>query len=133
MNIKRLLHWVRLIVAWLIVPALIVVIWGEVTRSQLAEEAESLVWDKVLHFTAYFGLSLMATIAVRGRRSALWYAFALIAMGGSLEIIQGLVGRDCDVWDEVANTFGVVTGLVVGWLGIWALSLAKLVDPPPAE
>jgi hypothetical protein len=54
-------------------------------------------------------------------------------MGAALEIIQGFVGRDCDVWDETANTLGVVTGLVVGWLGVWIVTLGKLVDPPPAE
>jgi VanZ family protein len=133
MTIKRLLHWARLVVTWLIVPALIVVVWGEVIRSHMAEDAELLVWDKALHFTAYFGLSLMATIAVRGQRAALWCAMALIAMGAALEIIQGFVGRDCDVWDETANTLGVVTGLVVGWLGVWIVTLGKLVDPPPAE
>lgn len=133
MDIKRFLHWFRLVVTWLIVPAIILVVWGEVIRSHLAEEAENAIWDKALHFTAYFGLSLMATIAVHGRRSALWCALALIAMGGSLEIIQGMVGRDSDVWDETANTFGVVSELVVGWLGIWILTIGKLVDPPPAE
>jgi VanZ family protein len=133
MSIKRLLHWFRLIVVWLIVPAIALVTWGELVRSHMAEDAENLVWDKALHFTAYFGLSLMATIAVHGRRSALWCAMALIAMGATLEIVQGFVGRDCDVWDETANTLGVVTGLVVGWIGIWVLTVGKLVEPPPAE
>lgn len=133
MSIKRLLHWFRLIVVWLIVPAIVLVTWGELVRSHMAEAAENLVWDKALHFTAYFGLSLMATIAVHGRRSALWCAMALIAMGATLEIVQGFVGRDCDVWDETANTLGVVTGLVVGWIGIWVLTVGKLVEPPPAE
>jgi VanZ family protein len=133
MDIRRLLHWFRLAVAWLIVPMLVLVIWGEVIRSHLADDLEGAVWDKALHFTAYFGLSLMATIVTRGQRMALWCALALIAMGGSLEIIQGFVGRDADIWDETANTLGVLTGLIVGWLGIWLLTLGKLVEPPPAE
>jgi VanZ family protein len=49
----------------------------------------------------------------------------LIALGGALEVIQGLVGRDADIHDEIANTLGVLIGGVLGW-GIVLLH-AKLV------
>ena len=103
--------------AWLVAPALLVVIYGELTHSTLVDVLEINFWDKALHFTAYFGLCFMTTIAARTNRGALWCALGLVALGGVLEIIQGLTGRDCDIFDELANTIGVSAGLAVGWLG----------------
>jgi VanZ family protein len=112
---------VRRILAWLFWPALALVIWGE-----LRSHGENLeVWDKLLHFTAYFGLALIATVALRANRLTLWVLAGLIALGGALEVIQGLVGRDADIHDEIANTLGVLIGGVLGW-GIVLLH-AKLV------
>jgi VanZ family protein len=130
MSLKKLLHWFRQVDVWLLAPALAVVIWGELKP---AGQFEIHVWDKALHFTAYFGLSLMATIAVRANRRAIWCVLALIALGGLLEIIQGMVGRDCDIWDEVANTLGAVVGLTVTWAGIRFLKARKLVEDPPPD
>ena len=130
MSFKRLLHVLRVVVAWLILPALAVVIWGELKP---ADQFEIHVWDKLLHFTAYFGLSLMATIATRANWRAVSCALMLIILGGTLEIVQGMVGRDCDIWDEVANTIGVVTGLAAGWAGIAFLRARKLVEARPPD
>ena len=133
MTLRQLLHWFRQIDAWLVVPAIIFVIWGELTHVNLAYDLEIDVWDKALHFTAYFGLALMATIAVRGRRRAIWYALGLIALGGILEILQGLTGRDADIWDEVANTLGVLAGAAIAWAGIALLRARKLVEDKDAD
>jgi VanZ family protein len=130
MTLRKLLHWFRQVDVWLLAPALAVVVWGELKP---AGELEIHVWDKALHFTAYFGLSLMATIAVRASRRAVWCALALIALGGALEIIQGMVGRDCDIWDEVANTLGVLAGLAIGWAGVRFLKARKLVEEPAQD
>jgi len=126
-TLRNLLHHIRRIVSWLIAPALLIVIFGELTHSSLVGVFESYVWDKALHFTAYFGLSLMTTIAVRANRNALWWALGLVLLGGSLEIIQGFTGRDADIFDELANTFGVLAGLGFGWLGVSFLRARKLV------
>ncbi len=125
MPYRKLLHWFRQIDIWLLWPALALVIWGELAPS--AGEALP-YWDKALHFTAYFGLSLMATIAVKADRRALWGVVALIVLGGTLEIIQRLVGRDAELLDEVANTLGVVTGWALGWAGVTLLKARKLVE-----
>ena len=109
-------------------PALAVVIFGELTHSNVLAAVEIDVWDKALHFTAYFGLALMTTIAVRADRRALWWALGLVLMGGALEIVQGLTGRDADIFDELANTLGVVAGLGVGWGGIALLKARRLLD-----
>ncbi len=43
-------------------------------------------------------------------------AWGLIVLGGALEIIQGFVGRDTELMDEVANTLGSAAGFVLGWV-----------------
>ncbi|MBV9045381.1 MAG: VanZ family protein [Alphaproteobacteria bacterium] len=134
MSYRKLLHWFRQLDVWLIVPAIALVTWGELAQAPLPEELEIAVWDKALHFTAYFGLALMTTIAVRADRRSLWWALALVVMGGALEVVQGLTGRDMDVFDEVANTLGVLAGLGLAWAVITALKARKLVeDPPPPD
>ena len=127
MTLRNFLHYIRRIDSWLIAPALVIVIFGELTHSSPVGVFESYVWDKALHFTAYFGLSLMTTIAVRANRNALWWALGLVLLGGALEIIQGFTGRDADIFDELANTLGVLAGLGFGWLGISFLRARKLV------
>lgn len=94
---------------WLFLPALAIVVWGELKPGTHGPEA---VWDKLLHFAAYFGLAGIAAVALGGRlRPALWAAFALAVFGGILEIVQSFVGRDAEWGDEFANVIGVCTGL----------------------
>jgi glycopeptide antibiotics resistance protein len=54
----------------------------------------------------------------------------LIAFGGALEIAQGAMhlGRTADWFDFLANTLGVVAGLVVAALGLgnWMIWFEKL-------
>ncbi len=126
MSLRKLLHRFRQIDAWLVWPALAVVVFGELTHVPILEDLN--IWDKALHFTAYFGLALMTTIAVRADRRTLWWALGLILLGGALEIIQGLTGRDADIWDEAANTFGVLVGTATGWAGIYVLKARRLLD-----
>ena len=127
MTSKRLLHHLRRIDSWLIAPALLLVIYGELTRDRFAGALAAHFWDKSLHFAAYFGLSLMTTIAVRANRKALWWALGLVLLGGVLELVQGQSGRDADIFDELANTLGVLLGLAAGWSGISYLKARKLV------
>jgi VanZ family protein len=134
MTLRKLLHWFRQIDAWLLAPALLFVVYAELTHVDLAHELEVNVWDKALHFTAYAGLAGMATIAVRAKpRRALWWALGLIVLGGVLEIVQGMTGRDADIWDEAANTLGVVAGTALAWAGIALLRARQLVDDKPPD
>jgi hypothetical protein len=128
LDFKNILHQARRVDSWLVAPALLFVSYGELTHDQFAGLLESHFWDKALHFTAYFGLCLMTTIAVRANRKALWWAAGLVLLGGTLEIIQGLTGRDADIFDAFANALGVVSGLGVGWAGVAFLKARKLVD-----
>lgn len=110
-NSTRLL---RQIARWVFLPALAVVIWGELKPSSPGPE---LIWDKLLHFTAYFGLAGIATMGLGGRlRPPLWAGLALAAFGGILEIVQAFVGRDAEWGDELANIVGVCAGLAAGLL-----------------
>jgi hypothetical protein len=132
-TLKKILHLVRRVDVWLLPPAIAFVAYGELSQGRLVELLTFNIWDKVLHFTAYLGLCVMATVAVRADRRALWWALGLVAMGGMLEIIQGLTGRDADIFDELANTLGVLTGLGIGWFGVGFLRARNLVDDGAAE
>jgi VanZ family protein len=96
-------------------PALAVVVWGELKPGHRGVENG---FDKVLHFTAYFGLAAIATVALGQRRAALWAAVALATFGGILEIVQSFVGRDAEWGDEFANIVGVCAGFLAGWQAI---------------
>ena len=128
MTFRQLLHRFRRLDSWLIAPALAFVIYGELSHAAILGVLEFHIWDKALHFTAYFGLCLMTTIAARAERRALWWALGLVLLGGLLEIVQGMTGRDADIYDELANTLGVLTGLGIGWVGIAFLKMRGLLD-----
>jgi VanZ family protein len=104
--------WLSRSALWLFWPALLVVIWGELTPHPPALQAP----DKVLHFLAYFGLAGLASTALRHRRSIVAAALALIALGGLLEILQMFTGRDAEWLDEAANAIGVLAGACAGLL-----------------
>lgn len=127
MTLRRSLHLARKIDSWLVAPALLLVVYGELTHDRYVGALETHFWDKSLHFTAYFGLCVMTTVAVRANRGAVWWALGLVLLGGGLEIVQGFTGRDADIFDELANALGVVSGLAVGWAGITYLKARKLV------
>ena len=110
----KFLHRVAM---WLFWPAVILVTWGELTPSP--PHLETHVWDKLLHFTAYFGLAGMAAWSLKSRRALVLAVLGLIAFGGLLEIVQGMTGRDADVLDEVANSLGAVLGALTGLALIW--------------
>jgi VanZ family protein len=105
---EKLMKFSRLSAVLLFWPALALVVWGEL-RPGGGDPFH--IWDKLLHFTAYFGLMGIAGVALSGRRRVLWAALGLIVLGGALEIIQGMVGRDMSLYDEFANTLGVLAGL----------------------
>jgi VanZ family protein len=113
-----LLH-VRRFVQWMFLPALAVVVWGELKPSTHGPEV---IWDKLLHFTAYFGLAGMATVALGRLRPAVWAGVALALFGGLLEIVQAFVGRDAEWGDELANVIGVCAGVASGLLTLHILA-----------
>ena len=115
---QKLLEILRRAAAWLFPLALAVVVWGELKPSTHGPEV---IWDKLLHLTAYFGLAGIATVALGRGKASLWAAFALALFGGILEIVQSFVGRDAEWGDEIANVFGAGMGLAAGWASLWVV------------
>src|SRR5215469_7438610 len=105
------LPWVRRAGAWLFWPALAVVAWGELTPHP--PKLADLLWDKAEHFIAYFGLTLLASLAWGLRWSLAWVFVGMVALGGVLEILQYFVGRDAEWGDFLANDLGALAGLGV--------------------
>ncbi len=101
-------------------------VWGELTADRAGDPLH--LWDKLLHFTAYFGLAGLAFVALGGGRRALVAALGLIVLGGVLEILQGMIGRDMSFYDEVANTLGVAAGILAGWAYLALLAPRRLVQ-----
>ncbi len=124
------LPWIRRAGAVFFWPALAVVAWGELTPHP-PRLAGPWMWDKLDHFTAYFGLSLLATLAWGLKPSLVWVFLGVIALGGGLEIIQTLVGRDGEWGDFFANDLGAVLGLVVA--AIYLAMPRRLVEKPPPD
>jgi VanZ family protein len=110
---------------WLFWPAVAVVAWGELAGPPQEDFPSFLLWDKAQHFTAYFGLALLATLGWGRRIRARVILGAVLLLGGVLEILQAMVGRDAQWADMAANTIGAVTGLGLGFL---LLRAARLVD-----
>lgn len=111
---------------WLFWPAVAIVAWGELAGPQQQHDFPQLLsWDKAQHFTAYFGLALLATLGGGRRFRASHILAAVLLLGAVMEILQTFVGRDTEWLDMAANTIGAVTGLGLGFL---MLRVARLVD-----
>ena len=84
--------------------------------------------DKVEHIVAYAGLALWFGGLMPPRRYA-YLALVLLALGGGIEIAQGLMGlgREADWRDFYADAFGVALGISLCLAGLqhWASWLEK--------
>jgi VanZ family protein len=116
--LRALPAFARQFARWVFLPALALVVWGELKPST---HGPDVIWDKLLHFTAYFGLVGIATVALGRRKASLWTAFALAVFGGILEIVQSFVGRDAEWGDEIANILGAGVGLAAASASLWAV------------
>lgn len=69
-------------------------------------------WDKADHFAAFFAITAAALVAFP-RLPIAWIVVAVSAAGGGIELIQGLpaVGRDCDVWDWMAENAAIAAAI----------------------
>lgn len=86
------------------------------------------VSDKVEHIVAYAGLALWFGGLMPPRRYV-YLAMALLALGGGIEIAQGLMGlgREADWRDFYADAFGAALGIALCLAGLqhWASWLEK--------
>jgi len=111
----KVLKALRNLSLWLFWPGLALIVWGELTPHP-PDLSAILAWDKAQHFTAYFGLSAMATMILGLNRRLVFATLGVILLGGALEILQGFTGRDPDIFDFTANTIGALCGTAVGTL-----------------
>ena len=75
--------------------------------------------DKIEHLLAYLLLAIWFAGLVPVRRY-LWLALALLALGGAIEIAQGLMGlgREADWRDLIADACGTGLGLLLALVGL---------------
>lgn len=75
-------------------------------------------FDKVAHFVA-FGLLLWSGGVLFSRIRRLTLAAVVVVIGGATELLQGLLGRDADWLDFLADFAGVAATLMVwaAWRG----------------
>ena len=125
-----LLKWLPQAAVYVILPALALVTWGELAAMPAA--VELYLWDKLLHFIAYFGLSGFLCVAFKGDRRVLTSTLLIALFGAVLELLQGCAGRDPSLYDEMANTLGAVSGAAVGWLALRLLKAKSLAPRVPS-
>ncbi|WP_165184917.1 VanZ family protein [Caulobacter soli] len=63
-------------------------------------------WDKAKHFIVFYVLSVLASLALPQSRLHR-IGLVLLAFGGSIEILQGFVGRDASWFDLFADACGI--------------------------
>lgn len=114
--------WAHNIILSVAVLYTVFLTWGSLTTAPsntLAPEN----FDKVLHFTAYFGLTILwlvyrwkrersnQSLSIKG---ITWTAVLIVGYGIIIEILQGrfTVDRIADGWDVLANSLGVLLGVI---------------------
>ena len=97
-------------------PALLV--FAHVPVPQSVRNAH--VSDKCLHFLAYLVLTFLVWFSIKPRTKVnwrkihVWLIFiGLTAYGGIDEIVQGYIGRSCDIMDLATNVTGILFGLLL--------------------
>jgi VanZ family protein len=85
-----------------------------------ADSPQVSLWDKAQHFAGFYLLAALGAFAFP-RLKAIWLGLGLVALGGAIEIVQGLpiIGRDCDVRDWIADILAIACALaplaIAGW------------------
>jgi VanZ family protein len=107
-------------------PLIAAIIWFLSSQSILPHPPGIIGWDKLLHFSAYGALGIVVGLwispAFWNRRPVLSLLFVTIigsVYGVTDELHQYFVpGRDCDIWDWVADTLGAFTGALAVMIAI---------------
>jgi len=101
------LKWLWLSIA---VALTIVMIVGSLAPAPTGVEFK--ISDKLIHFLAYGILAgWYGAVFVRARYG--WIFVGLFLLGLSLEYGQMLTGRDFDLYDQLANTLGIIVALLL--------------------
>jgi len=108
----------KLIIIVLLLYWPIIFVLAHIPIPQLVYKAQ--VSDKTLHLVVYLILVFLLWFAVspdkkvNWSKAAVWWVFLITAgYGGIDEILQGYVGRSCDIKDFLADLVGVGLGLIL--------------------
>lgn len=86
--------------------------------------------DKLGHMAAYAAMAFWF-VGIYPKSRYVLIGVCLFILGVAIEGAQGAMGfgRQADVYDMLANTFGIAMGLGAGWLGLggWAQRVEALV------
>jgi len=112
---------VLLVVGWLLV---LLTVAGSLLPT--LPKVSGVPGDKVLHFVAYFGMTIWFAGLYPLRR--LWIiAGGFVLLGGLLEILQGalLPHREISGYDFLANSAGIASACLLAVIGLsrWAVRL----------
>jgi VanZ family protein len=99
---------------------------------QLVYKAQ--VSDKSLHFLAYLILTFLLWFAispnkkVNWRKAAVWWVLFVVVWYGVVdEVLQGYVGRNCDVTDFFADLAGMLAGVILfSFFTFWPVFLVVM-------
>jgi VanZ family protein len=124
LSFRRKVTLILLVLYW---PTLFIL--AHIPIPQFVRQAH--VSDKSLHFIAYLILVFLLwfTISpdrrVSWRRTPVWWVlWAVIVYGFADELIQGCVGRSCDIRDFAADLAAVITGLILlSFFTFWPAAL----------
>jgi len=92
------------------------------------------VSDKGIHFLAYLILVFLLWFAISSsrkvewRRATVWWILFVVVWYGVVdELLQGYVGRSCDVMDFFANLVGTLAGLILfSFFTFWPVLLVVM-------
>jgi VanZ family protein len=124
---RQKLTIISLLVYW---PGIFIL--AHIPIPQLVYKAQ--VSDKSLHFLAYLVLAFLFWFAispdkkVHWRKAAVWWVLLVVVWYGVVdEVLQGYVGRSCDVMDFFANLVGTLAGLILfSFFAFWPVLLVVM-------
>ncbi|WP_221795078.1 VanZ family protein [Oceanobacter mangrovi] len=108
----QLQNYLFLASRFLLVAVLAIVVWASLksTGDTIAGS------DKIAHFLAYGTLAGLGLISFRRRINQIYFLLFCLALGGSMELLQGMLPHRFMGWDDMlANSLGVVTAVAVYW------------------
>lgn len=110
---------------WQILLALLTLLVCYLAFTPMPPKQVGMFWDKINHMAAFTAMSFTACLGFPGpRRTVTLVLLGLLALGGSIELVQAFVpGRSCELDDLLADTLGIVTGAAI------ALPLLRLAGP----
>lgn len=131
---SHLLPTLRYPRAWLFAGAVIALVVTLVSLLPAEHVPQMGVSDKIEHAVAYLLLGFWFA-SVTSRQDYVFLLLALAALGGGIEIAQGLMrlGRQADLRDFVADVLGSGAGILLAMtpLGRWPVALERVLARRP--